>query len=284
MSRVDREFFTTFEVPRLAGRTFQPGDRTAAAGAVVVNRSFVRDVMGDGNPLGRRIRYVGASGDAPEDLELERWFEIVGVVGDFPDHGIEPQQAAAKVYHAVTASLADPLTVAVRLRGTTPAAFADRLRDLTTALDPALRPDRVLPLSQAYENRQQAMRMAALAFLLVVGSILLLSAAGLYTLMSFTVVQRTREIGIRAALGASTSGILGSIFARALRQLAAGIALGVLAAIGLDRLDPDLLAGRGVVLWPAVSALMLFVGLLAALGPARRGLGVQPTEALNAQG
>ena len=264
----------------LAGRTLEPNDRRPEADAVVVNRSFVEDVLGGGNPLGHRIRYSGASGDAPADLEMERWFEIVGVVGDFPARGIEPQQVGAKVYHAVTPDRAYPITVFVRFRGTAPAGFADRLRDRAAVLDPAMRLQRVLPLDVAYDEQQNGLRMAALAILLVVGSILLLSAAGLYALMSFTVVQRRREIGIRVALGGKAYAILGSVFARALRQLATGIAFGVLAAAGLNALDPDLLSGRALILLPAVSLLMLLVGLAAAFEPLRRGLGVQPTEAL----
>ena len=119
----------------------------------------------------------------------------------------------------------------------------------------------------------------------VMVSVLLLASAGLYTLMSFTVTQRQREIGIRVALGANANRILSSIFARALRQLAIGIALGLIGASGLDFLaEGDTLSGRGVILLPAVGLVMLTVGLLAAVGPARRGLKIQPTEALKSEG
>ena len=112
-------------------------------------------------------------------------------------------------------------------------------------------------------------------------SALLLSAAGIYAMMAFTVTRRRREIGIRSALGADPRRVLGSVFARASAQLGAGIVLGVLGTVAVDRVTGQgpVNDGNPVVLL-LVAALMTAVGLLAALGPARRGLAVQPTEAL----
>jgi ABC-type antimicrobial peptide transport system permease subunit len=121
----------------------------------------------------------------------------------------------------------------------------------------------------------------ALAFGVVTLSVLLLSAAGIYALMSFTITRRRREIGIRIALGADPNGILRSVFARAFAQLSIGLLVGVAVAVLLDvLLQGELMGGQWAVLVPAVSTIMLAVGLLAALGPARRGLRIQPTEAL----
>lgn len=126
--------------------------------------------------------------------------------------------------------------------------------------------------------------MGALTLALVTLSVVLLSTAGIYALMSFTVSQRRREIGIRTALGADPYRILRSIFSRAAVQLAIGVALGLGVAALLENLTGgEVMNGRGAVLLPAVSLLMMSVGLLAALGPARRGLEVQPTEALREQ-
>ena len=116
-------------------------------------------------------------------------------------------------------------------------------------------------------------------------SVLLLSAAGIYALMSFTVTQRRREIGIRAALGAEPLRLLASIFARALRQLTIGVAVGIGVAALLDwGTAGEFTGGEGAVLLAGVAAFMIIVGLLAAVGPARRGLRIQPTEALRADG
>lgn len=121
----------------------------------------------------------------------------------------------------------------------------------------------------------------AIALSLVIVAVLLLSAAGIYALMSFTVSQRRKEIGIRVALGANARTLLARIFVRAGVQLALGLAFGLAIAVSADHLSGDTLFGKeGVVLLPAMSVVMVIVGLLAAVGPARRGLRVQPTQAL----
>jgi putative ABC transport system permease protein len=101
--------------------------------------------------------------------------------------------------------------------------------------------------------------------------------------VSFTVNQRRREIGIRAALGADPRRLLTSVLARAARQLAAGVAVGLALAVAVDRASGgELMSGEWRVAVPAMAAIMIVVGMLAAAGPARRGLRVQPTEALRA--
>jgi ABC-type antimicrobial peptide transport system permease subunit len=120
----------------------------------------------------------------------------------------------------------------------------------------------------------------SLAILVVTASVLLLSAAGIYAMMSFTVAKRRREIGIRTALGADGRRVLMGIFGRASAQIAAGIAAGLGLSAVLEWSGGDLVGGRASIFFPIVAALMFGVGLLAAVGPARRGLAVQPTEAL----
>ena len=124
--------------------------------------------------------------------------------------------------------------------------------------------------------------MGAFALAAVTLSVLLLSAAGMYALMSFTVSQGRREIGIRSALGAQPRRLLAAIFGRALGQVGAGALGGVLAALLLGYYLPiEEMGGWDVPgVLPAAAALMIAVGLLAAVGPARRGLRIEPTEAL----
>jgi putative ABC transport system permease protein len=132
-----------------------------------------------------------------------------------------------------------------------------------------------------YRQEQMGIHWGALAFAVVALSVLLVAAAGIYALMSFTVTRRRKEIGIRSALGAHPRRILQSVFARALRQLATGVAIGSAVAWWLDAAtNGELLGGRSLVLLPIVASIVLAVGLLAALGPARRGRRIQPTEAL----
>jgi ABC-type antimicrobial peptide transport system permease subunit len=140
---------------------------------------------------------------------------------------------------------------------------------------------RVSPLVDRYREVRTPWRALAWAIGLGTSSVLLLSAAGIYALMSFTVAQRTREIGIRTALGAHPRRVLVNVFARAVRQLVSGVLVGSLLSasafvaigLGLSRVTPLLLP---------VAIVMLAVGLLATLGPARRGLRIQAVEALRA--
>jgi ABC-type antimicrobial peptide transport system permease subunit len=155
------------------------------------------------------------------------------------------------------------------------------VRDIAATVDPTLQLHDLTTARQSREVVKHAMRLMSLAILIVTGSVLLLSAAGIYAMMSFTVARRRREIGIRSALGAEPRRILGGIFARAGAQIAAGAAIGLLLATALEvALDGTVMGGRALYTVPAVIVVITAVGLLSALGPARRGLAVQPTEVL----
>lgn len=279
-------FESVFGVPVLSGRSLALADTSAAATAVVVSRTFVRRVLGGGDALGRRIRHVtaeeraGSAATAPVP-----WYEIVGVVEDLTTNPAAPELVAPVVYYAVAPRQARWASLTVRLRGTTPADFAPAFRRITAEVDPSLRLGRVRSLADSNRQERLAVRLVGLGVALVLLSVLLLSAAGTYAMMSFAVTQRRKEIGIRSALGAQPRQVLQSVFARAAIQIAVGIALGVAAAAGIERLTGGgLMGGRGAVLLPALAVLVAVVGLLAAFGPARRGLRIQPTEALRADG
>ena len=112
----------------------------------------------------------------------------------------------------------------------------------------------------------------------------MLCSAGIYALMSFTVSQRRKEIGIRMALGANRMRIIVSIFSRALGQLAAGAAVGAALAALLEKTSGDSsMRGNAAIILPAVALCMIIVGVMAAVGPARRCLGIEPTDALREQ-
>jgi predicted permease len=273
---VDASFFGAFEIPLLAGRGFVQADFGDAPAPVIVNRSFVKEVLGDGGALGRRVRYLRPGKAAGE----ERWYEIVGVVDDFPNAmGVE--QTSRRMYHPMEPGRVAPVSLAVRVKGATPAAFATRIREITTTLDPALQTRDLRTLDDLLRTEQGAFRLTALGIATVALSVLLLSAGGIYALLSFAVTQRRREIGIRSALGAHPRQILGAIFAQAMRQLGMGVALGVVAAaLVLRSVNVQVGAMAAAVL--GVSVLITIVGLLAAMGPARRGLRIAPSEALRA--
>ena len=270
INRVDVDLFRTFDVPVLAGRALETAD-IASTGAVVINLSFAQKTFG-GNALGRRIRYAGN----------EEWHQIVGIVPDFPT-GVSPgmRDISLKVYHAVAPGQVRPAALAIRMRGGDPLQFSRRLREVAAAVDPDLHLRYVRRLDEAMYSEQWISRLQAAVAGLVTLSVLLLSSAGIYALMSFTVSQRRKEIGIRAALGADWRRIVTSIFSRALLQLAAGAALGLALGIALEKgTSGGVMRGNAAVVLPAVALFMMLVGFLAALGPARRCLRIEPTQAL----
>ncbi len=277
---VDAGLFDAFDVPMLAGRRFHPADLSGPATAVVVNRSLVRHVLGGGSGLGRRFRYTRTEGGRePGGVEAGGWYEVVGVVDDFPPRKTAAGQGVGTVYHPVPPGGLNPVSLVVRVQGTTPERFAPRLREITTALDPTLRLSGVVSLAQLHRQKVRTEGLLTLGVIGVTLSVLLLSAAGIHALMSFVVAQRRKEIGIRTALGAHPRRILASVFSRAMRQLGVGVALGCLAG-GALLTGNGSAPGRSAAVLAAVAVLMLGVGMLAALGPARRGLRIQPMEAL----
>jgi len=284
-NRIDVDFFDAFEGRILTGRGFVPADADPASPAVIVNRTLAQQMAADGDVLGRRVRYVGRSGDAsPEHVHLDRWYEVVGVVSDVPMKSSGVASSDAKLYHAVAPDDMHPASLALRLRGTTPAGFNGRLREIAAAVDPNLQLRNVLSMDAVLRQDQGIFRLVAVCLVVLTLSVVLLSAAGIYALMSFTVAQRRREIGIRAALGANPRRILAGVFGRALAQLTAGAIVGMAVAALLDRVSGgDLLEGHGEVVLPLVGLFITAVGLVAALGPARRGLSINPTEALRAE-
>jgi predicted permease len=279
-NRIGVDFLNVYGVAVLTGRGFQPADLSPARESVLVNRSFAGRIFGGENPLGRRVRYVGRSREAnADDVELGRWYEIVGVVEDFPPSAEDRTQP--RVYHPASPGDVYPAMLAVQVRGTSPSAFADRLREIGAMVDPNLQLRDLSSADDVLKREQGIMRLIGLTLAAVMLSVVVLSGAGIYSLMSFTVARRRKEIGIRAALGADPRQILGSIFSRAFGQLAIGAALGIAGAIGIEQLlEGEMFQGHGAVILPLVALFMTVVGLLAALGPARRGLQIQPTEAL----
>jgi ABC-type antimicrobial peptide transport system permease subunit len=166
-----------------------------------------------------------------------------------------------------------------------PAGLAERLRDVAASVDPTLHVDQVRTLAEIYREHAFADNLVAITIGAVTSSVLLLSAAGLYALLAFTVAQRRREIGIRSALGAQPGQLVADMFRRAFWQIGAGAAVGMLVAYLVGRYLPiEQLGGLTIPgVLPAAAAFMLIVGALAALGPARRGLRIDPTEALRSE-
>jgi predicted permease len=279
-NQVDTAFFDIYQVPGLAGRRFKEGAVAAETDAVIVNRNFAETIAPGGDALGRRFRYVRATGSEwLHGPEADRWYEVVGVVGNLP-----VTTDARVAYHAAAPGQIHPAHLQLRLRGG-PAGLAERLRDVAASVDPALHVDEVRTLAEIYREHRFGDNLGAITIGAVTGSVLLLSAAGLYALTAFTVAQRRRESGIRSALGAQPGHLVAAVFRRAFWQIGAGSAAGMLAAYLAGRYVPiEQVGGLPIPgILPGAAAFMLLVGVLASLGPARRGLRVDPTEALRSE-
>jgi predicted permease len=276
IDRIEPDFFALHGMPIVAGRDFAEGDTRAETTPVIVNQEFAGDYLG-GPAVGRRLRFVRESDTG--EVEVGPWRDIVGVVRDPASTAYEP---ADRIYLPVdVAQLSPPINLAIRMRVSPAIGFAPQLREIAAAVDPMLQLDGVIGAAQRHRQGQRASLYFALAIMAAMSSVVLLSAAGIHAMMSFTVARRRREIGIRSALGANPSRLLRSIFARASALMSAGILFGMIGTVALDRMT-----GKGPVndsnplALVVVAALMTTVGMVAAIGPARRGLAVQPTEAL----
>ena len=301
---VDVGFLRGLGRPILAGRDFTAADLEEEAdghrSAVIVNTSFVEQVLGGRNAIGQRFRHppgiqseiglvrgeVDPEEEAARGLDgtdpgRYRWYEIIGVVGSFGMNPVNPTLDAG-VYYPIAPGETNPVAYLVEVDGD-PASFATRFREVVASVDPLVTVDRPMVLSELMEAEAGVFRWISLMLVALAGVAFLLSASGLYALMSFTVAQRTREIGIRTALGAHPWAIVSAIARRAAIQLAVGLALGgVWGWVLLDSLRDD--SNVQPINAPLILSLTLFgaaiIGTLACAVPTRRGLRIEPTEAL----
>ncbi|HVL67387.1 MAG TPA: ABC transporter permease [Vicinamibacterales bacterium] len=272
-SAVGPGFFQAFDVAILSGRDFHDGDRAAESRTVVVNEAFARRFFGGANPVGRRVRYAGGDGGTPQP-----WLEVVGMVRDV---GMTPTDLgeAPYVFHPASAAATRPLVMAVRTE-TDPEALAARLRAIAAEVDLGLRLDDIRSLDAIAWQVDVPMVVSAVAIVGIVVLGLFLSAAGIFSLMSVSVARRTREIGLRAALGATATRLLAGILSRALVLTGSGVLAGN-AILGLFiAIEPEIALADALGALLLTSVVMLAVGLLACLGPARRALRIAPLDAL----
>ncbi len=175
------------------------------------------------------------------------------------------------------------MAMAVHVRGD-PESFAPRLRTIAGAVDLTLRLDEFLPLDRVNQDELRFYAFWFTVIVLVSSIALLLSIAGIYAVMAFTVSRRTREIGIRVALGSDPRRIVTAIFWRPLAQVGLGVVAGGGLVAALLRTGLGALSAREVGLVVAYAALMMGVCMLACVVPTRRALRIEPTEALRADG
>jgi hypothetical protein len=281
---VGLDFFEVVGADIVAGRGFHSGDHAEGARAVVVDDAFVERVLGGRNAVGTHIRYLANEADRDPSQDPGPWLEVVGVVEEI---GARSFYGAGGIYHPV----APESLPAAHLIAHVPAGAQDlvgRLRSIATDVAPSRPLQRVHDLVEATREPRDFYAFWTTLLVVVSGFALLLSMAGIYAVMSFTVARRTREIGIRVALGASRHRVVASVFRRPLRQVALGLGSGtfllaVLFATGIGSLDgSEALRIAGMLL--AHVAVTSLVCAAACASPTVRALRVEPQEALRVEG
>ena len=273
-------FFTTMEIPLLVGRAFTDRDSAAAPKVAVVNQVFAARYFGTGNPIGRRLWFGDPATTDP--------IEIVGLTRDAKYTDLrDPTQPT--VYVPVQQDVPGQANFEVRTAGD-PLAVVPAIRQAVREIDPSLPLfDVKSQVEQAQESLAKETMFARLSTLL--GALaLLLVAIGLYGTMSYIVVRRTAEIGVRMALGAQRASIVAMVLRDSLMLAAVGVALGIPAALGASRaartvLDQLLfgLAPNDPLTMGAAAAILVLVATAAGLLPARRASKVDPLVALQCE-
>jgi putative ABC transport system permease protein len=271
---VDPRFFDVVGAPVIRGRALTTADAEQRTRVVLVNETFVEEVLDSRNPIGRRFRFASKG-----EPTAESWYEIVGVVPDLSVSDKGTSYTRTRIYQARLPREAGPLRVAIHVRGD-PQRFAVRLRELAQATDPALRVIDPRPLPLLVDPDSAGMSYGFALLVGFTGVTLMLSLAGVYAVTAFAVARRTREIGVRVALGAQPLQVLTTVFKRSFVQMALGIGVGALLGFGLanDDLSEVHLDVLGNTVVFVLSTILCCA--LACIVPTRRALRIQPTEAL----
>jgi hypothetical protein len=271
------DYFDVLGAPLLSGRGFTLGDVESGARVVIVDQPFIDRLLGGANPIGRHIRYL-ASESQRTPTDDGPWYEIIGVA---PDLGIRCGYGYGGIYHPTTPGASYPLQLVLHVAGD-PLSVVPRVRAAAATVDPRLRLYEPLTLDRSTQYSEDAFYDFWITLATAVSALaLLISLAAIYSVTAFAVTRRTREIGVRTALGGSAARVVLTILRRPLLQMCGGVALGLVLTSGM----------YGIVfddLWLTIAAvlgyglLMAGVCATACVVPARRALAVEPTDALRA--
>jgi putative ABC transport system permease protein len=268
-------YFTAMQIPMLAGRDVTDADTQDREPVAVINETFARQIYPGDNPIGRKFIL---------NLGNEQPHEIIGVVGDVklttvdgeirPTAYLSSRQYAFGLMNFVVRTAGDPARLA-------PAAVR-----VVHDIDPLLPVSAVRPLEEVFAESIARPRLTAVTMSVFAGAALLLAALGVYGIVAYSVSQRSREFGIRVALGAKPSQIIGMVVGQNLRIVALGLGAGLVAAIPATRLMRGLLYQVGPndpATFAAIGLLLAVIAIVASYLPARRGTQVDPVVTLKSE-
>ena len=272
---VTPDYFRTMGIPLVRGRTFTDRDTEAATPVLLINEAAAKRFFPGEDPVGRRMRGGFAS----------QFAEIVGVVADVRQARLD-LASRAEVYFPHDQAPWTGMSVAVRAGGRDPLALVPAVRQQVADLDPDLPVTAVSTMERVVADSARQPRLSSVLIGLFAALAALLAVVGIYGVMSYSVTQRTREIGIRVAVGAGAGAVVGLVLREALALAVAGLVFGLAAAFGLTRLLSSQLyqvSATDPLVLGAAAVAILAVSLTAGLVPAWRALRVDPLIALRAE-
>jgi putative ABC transport system permease protein len=271
---VSPDYFRTMRIPLVKGRLFTEQDKEGSLPVGVISQRTAEELWPGADPIGKRVM--------SHNDNKQEWTTIIGVVGDVRHRGLD-KRASADLYVPFAQRPFRAADVTVVMRTTAPpAGLIPAVREQVKAVNKNL-PVEFAPMEQVFSRSVAARRYNMLLLGVFAALALVLSVLGLYGVLSYTVSQSTREIGIRMALGAQPRDVLQIIIKQGMTLTLSGILVGVLAALLLTRLMASLLFGvtaTDPLTYAVVSVLLIFVAVLACYIPARRATKVDPMIAL----
>ena len=279
--RVTPGFFSTLGIPLVKGRDFTDADHPKAPGVVIISEAMARRYWPNEGPIGKRLREDSHGVSTPDP-----WLTIVGVAAEVKYRGL-PQNPNADpdVYFPLQQAPNRDLFLAVR-SGVDPDGLVTAARGALQKLDPDLPAYNVTTMAERVAEQTTQSRFSAWLLGVFGALAMALAAIGIYSVMAYAVEQRSREIGVRVALGARAGDVLKMVIGQGMRLALAGVALGLGAALALTQLMKRLLFGVGAadpLTYAALALLLTLVALMACYVPARRATKVDPIVALRTE-